>query len=103
MSATVRIDNKLFFEDQYKPSTIAKAFISTNNENNHILVTLNESNVAGSIKSVFAGVRKDHNNNIGILITVIFSDSVAPSTSIVLLTVQQDGNPNYGNTEPYIA
>jgi len=103
MAASVKINDKSFFDDPNNPCNVAKAFVPTNGVNNAVLVSLNNSNVAGSIKSVFASNATNQNNQTGILVTVIFSENVNPGTSIVLLTVQQDGGVNYGATETFVA
>ena len=103
MAGSVKINDRLYFDDPNNPCTEAKAFVPTNSNNGNILVSLNESNVPGSIQSVFAGVRTNQNNQTGILVSVFFSQKVTPGTSVVLLTVQQDGGVVYGPSEPFIA
>jgi hypothetical protein len=102
MASSAKIDSPSYFEDPINPSTFAKVFVPTGSNNGSVLVSLNESNIAGSIKSVFAGIRMDHNNQLGILVTVLFLGTVDPISSVVLLTVQQDGGVNYGQSEVFI-
>ena len=103
MTGSVKINNHLFFENPNGPSTVAKGFVETGSNNGSILVSLNESTVPGSVKSVFAGVRTNIDDKTGVLVTVIFSDAVDPNAAVILLTIQQDGAARYGDTIPFIA
>ena len=97
MAGSAKINSPQFFISE----THAIVFIRTDCNNNHVIASLNDSNVAGSIKNVFADSQTNNEGITGIVVQVLFSGPVRRD-SIVILTVQQDDAAMYGESEVFI-
>ncbi|HEY9003663.1 MAG TPA: hypothetical protein VIM89_20060 [Mucilaginibacter sp.] len=98
MSGKARINHPELFEN---PPRVAKVFVPTGSDSDHILVSLNEEAKSGGIQTVFAGNRRNDIGVSGVLVTVIFTGNVDPNTSDIILTLQQDGAQFYGASQVF--
>jgi len=95
MAGTARINDPRFFVS----ATVAKAFVPTGSNSSCVLVSINQI-INGTVQNVIVSAATDKAGEAGVLITAIFN-AVDQNSVDLILTIQQDGGPNYGLTEIY--